>query len=150
MRHLIVALSLLAALAAPTVALATPAEERVTLAAPIAAPSVSDYRLVGIQWVPGAPLVFIVQGCVAGTCDDLVPTGIAGTETMFRLGEKNSFGPSRTNVSGYAVTVGGKSPECAVTPANFRQYQIDAANANAGNPFGRAIKEVVKQCLGGS
>ena len=129
------------------IALATPAEETTTLAAPIAAPTVSSTRISGDSKVAGGPRVITSQGCTS--CATASPTWLEGTVTYLTVGVTNSLGPNRTNVSGYAVTVGGKPAECAVRPLDLRQYVIDAAIAGAGDPVARAYERVVNVCLGG-
>ena len=145
MRHLLVAALILAA--AP-LANATPAEETTTLTAPITAPAVAGVRIRAYGKDVSGPFTFTVQGCTS--CATATPTWIPDTSTHVQVGVTNSLGPNRTNVSGHAVTVGGASPECSVTPANLRQYVIDAVGAGAGDPIMRAAKQVAATCLGGS
>lgn len=145
MRHLLVALLILAV---STLAHATPAEETTTLTAPIVAPSVAGVRIRAYGRDVSGPFTFTVQGCTS--CGTATPTWLPDTSTHIQVGVTNGLGPNRTNVSGHAVTVGGKSPECSVTPANLRQFVIDAVNAGAGDPVMRAAKQVANVCIGGT
>ena len=132
-------------------ALATPAEQGGTLTTPIVNTAVG-FRVThyGRDPLGGGPFLFTVQLCSA-SCLTANPVMVPQTQTSFEIGIPNSSGIGlRTNVSGYAVTVGGRAAACAVRPVDFRQFILDAASAGAGDIIERAAKHVANTCLGGS
>ena len=134
---------------APAIAHATPGEETTTLTTPVAQTvNVAGVRLSSFSkdYKSGSPIILIMQGCTS--CTTANPVWLDGTQTYFHIGVTNGLGANKTNVSGHAVTVGGRAAECDLSPAQFRGFVI--ANITAGDPIARAAKDVAIACLGGS
>lgn len=133
----------------PSLAFATAAEETTTLTSAIAT-SVPGVRLThfGKRYKGAGPIVIVTQGCTS--CTTANPVWLPQTETRFEIGVSNSLGANKTNVSGHAVDVGGRSAECNLSPAQFKGFVDAAVGAGAGDPIARAAKDVQNTCLGGT